>query len=253
MLQNSIDKVLAIDDYRPSPVVNKYFSSLVRGVIEAPDLFKFSDETMRRVQQVASAAETELELYWARRIRCAEDPHAVVADFPYIENYAELVRREIELIERSGLTLTPGMRLLMVGSGPLPLSALEYARQRELIVDHVDISMPAVVLCCGVSELLGIPGETMFGDGRTVHLNASYDAILIAGLAGESLHDKQSIIDHILPSLGCDGRLIVRSAAGVRRLLYPGIEAHDVANVTLLEEYHPNDDVINSVFVYEKG
>ena len=252
MLQNSIEQVLAIDDYRPSAVVNELFSRLVEGVVQAPDQMTFTDETMRNVQRAASAAETELELYWARKIQCAEDPRAVLEQFPYTDNYAELVRREIDLVEKSGMPLVPRARLLIIGSGPLPLSALEYVRQRGLVVDHVDISTRAVVLCRSVSGLLGIQGETLLGDGQTVHLEASYDAILIAGLAGESLADKQSIIDHILPSLRNDGRLIVRSAAGARRLLYPAIEARDLTGVQLLEEYHPDDEVINSVFVYKK-
>ena len=90
MLQNSIEQVLAIDDYRPSAVVNELFSRLVEGVVQAPDQMSFTDETMRNVQRVASAAETELELYWSRKIQCAADPRAVLGQFPYTDNYAEL-------------------------------------------------------------------------------------------------------------------------------------------------------------------
>lgn len=36
---------------------------------------------------------------------------------------------------------------------------------------------------------------------------------------------------------------------GARTLLYPGFDAHAFEGVQLMEEYHPTDDIINSVFV----
>ena len=251
MLQKSIERVLALPDLRPSPAVNAAFTELVTSVVATSGHMEQSESVCEQVRHTAAAAETELELAWARRIQEADTPLEVAALFPYADNYTELVRREIECVEASGKLLDGG-RILIIGSGPLPLSAYEYVRQRSVIADHVDISARAVVLCHDVSRLLGVPGETLLGDGRTVTLSSRYDAILVAGLAGETLSDKQAIIDHIVPVLVEDGRIIVRSAKGSRALLYPAIEAAGLRNVSLLSEYHPDDDVINSVFIYKK-
>lgn len=251
MLEKSIERVLALTDLQPSSDVNAAFTDLVASVVATPGCIKQSEHVCGQVRQTAAAAETELELAWARRIQAADKPLETVTFFPYVDNYTELVRREIECVETSGKLLVGG-RILIIGSGPLPLSAYEYARQRGAVVDHVDISARAVALCRDVSRALGIPGESLLGDGRTVTLDESYDAVLIAGLAGETLADKQAIIDHIIPALAVDGRIIVRSAQGSRALLYPAIEAAGLRNVTLLSEYHPDDEVINSVFIYKK-
>ena len=46
--------------------------------------------------------------------------------------------------------------------------------------------------------------------------------------------------------------MVIRSARGSRGLLYPAFAASEIAHVVLREEYHPTDEVINSVFVYRK-
>ena len=83
--------------------------------------------------------------------------------------------------------------------------------------------------------------------------NLAYDVIYVAGLAGETVEDKQQIIDNVLPSLRAGGRLLLRSARGSRGLLYPAFVARDMRGVRVLEEYHPADEVINSVFIYERS
>ncbi len=253
MLQTTIDQILALDDLRPSPYVNELFERLVTLIVGSPENNEvFPVALQARVRGVASASEGEMETYWAQRIIEAADPEMELARFPYTRNYALLVSREIGLVEASGRPLERDQRLLMIGSGPLPMTALEFARQRGMSVDHVDISASAIEVCRATSGRLGMRGDYIVADGRMVTLQKEYDVILVAGLAGETLEDKQAIIDRVLPSLKSDGRLLIRSASGLRSLLYPAVRARDFKNVELLSEYHPADEVINSVFIYKK-
>ena len=98
------------------------------------------------------------------------------------------------------------------------------------------------------------PCTCALADGRSVDLaNLAYDVIYVAGLAGETVEDKQQIIDNVLPSLRAGCRLLLRSARGSRGLLYPAFAARDMRGVRVLEEHHPTDEVINSVFIYERS
>ena len=81
----------------------------------------------------------------------------------------------------------------------------------------------------------------------------AYDVIYVAGLAGDSVEVKQQIIDNILPALRSGGRSIVRGAHGAKTLLYPAFDPNSLQRVQLLVEYNPDDDIINSVYVYKKG
>lgn len=252
MLQTTIQAIESLNDLRPSPHVNSLFTQLVNEVVAEPSA-QINVKTRKNVRRIAAAAETEMELYWAQKIIASPNPTEAMQSFPYLHNYRELVRREITLVEKSGLILTKNSRVLMIGTGPLPLTSLELLAQRNVQVDHVDVSLPALALCSLVGSRLGLTCGHILGDGASVALNNAYDLVLIAALAGETTKQKQAIINNALPALVDDGRILLRSAYGTRTLLYPGIPAHAFNNVKLLEEYHPEDDIINSVFVYKRG
>ena len=252
MLTTTIHAIESLPNVRPSARVNKLFTQLVTEIAASPPDTHVPVRTRRTMQLIASVAETELELHWARRIIASAQPVKTLAAFPYRTNYRELVSREIALIEQNGLPLHQHSRVLMVGTGPLPLTALELIAQRGVIVDHVDSSLSALAICSLLGNRLGLVCQHVLGDGATIQLNNTYDLVIVAALAGRTVTQKQAIIDNVLPSLRSSGRILLRSAYGARTLLYPGVAAADFAHVKLLTEYHPRDDIINSVFIYQK-
>ncbi len=254
-LNNAIDDVLGLKDLRPSVHVNKVMSRLVDSVLQMSEI----DETLlgeqinsSRIRNISAEAESELEKFWARLITDSSHPHEVLASFPYLGNYGELTVRELGLVAKSGLETSNIRKVLVIGSGPLPLSAYELHKQSGARVDHVDSSREAMELCEKVGRSLAIESKYYEGYGEDVQLDDTYDLILIAALAGKSKNDKQAILDNILPHLSDQGRIIMRSAHGSRSLLYPVVEPNEMTGVTLLSEYHPTDYIINSVLVYGK-
>ncbi|MFZ1243269.1 MAG: nicotianamine synthase family protein [Candidatus Saccharimonas sp.] len=253
-IPTAIADVLSLEDLAPSPRVNEVMSGLVASVVgdTKTDVQVIDKKLCAQVRQKSADAETEMENYWAKKIITARQPTEMLHQFPYLDNYEELTRREVALIKKSGLTLSKKSRVLVVGSGPLPLSGIELAIQTGTIVEAVDISPRAMELGSKVNNMLGHDAAYYIASGQDVVLAAHYDAILIAALAGDSLRQKQAIVDNVLPSLKRRGRIVVRSAKGNRRLLYPAVTAASFRGMRLLEEYHPDDYVINSVFVYER-
>ncbi len=252
-LQPIINKVLALQSYAPNDDVNSVMGSLVQQVINSVTINPTEFATYQQVievQHISAETESELEKFWARRIVASDSPDEMLNTFPYLDNYRELAEREITLIKHSGLTLSQERKALIIGSGPLPLSAYELNRQSGVAVDHVDSSKEAIRLCRQVTKKIGISSRYYQGRGETVVLQDTYDLILIAALAGATAQDKQRIVDTVLPHISEDGRIVVRSARGPRTLLYPGVLSSDIRGVRLMEEYHPTDYIINSVFVY---
>jgi precorrin-6B methylase 2 len=252
-LQSIIKDALRLQTYTPSDEVNRVMGALVHEVIEttsSEDLHIASPQEITKLQQISAMTESELEKFWSRRI--VESTHSLEAlnSFPYLANYQELTKREVELITQSGLRLNPHHKALVIGSGPLPLSAYELHLQTGVNVDHVDSSHEAIFLCRQFMEQLNVSAKYFEAVGESVILQDTYDVILIAALAGSTVSDKQKIIKRVLPHLAANGRIIIRSAKGARTLLYPGIASGDIHGVRLLEEYHPTDYIINSVFVY---
>ncbi|HEU5187425.1 MAG TPA: nicotianamine synthase family protein [Candidatus Saccharimonadales bacterium] len=251
MLLSTIKNIKALPSLQPLPKVTALFTKLVSEVVAEPDV-TIDEQTCQTIRRLASIAEMQMELFWAKKIIASPTPAKTLLSFPYHSNYRELVRREIVLIEKSGGRLTNGSRVLMVGAGPLPLTSLELAAQRGVCVDHIDVSLSALAMCSLVSNCLGLACGHILGNGASATLTNTYDVVVIAALAGKTVKQKQAIIHNILPRLAQNGRILLRSAYGTRTLLYPGIPATTFSRVTLLEEYHPQDNIINSVFIYKK-
>ena len=255
-MKECIERVLSLPQLTPSEEVNAAFTKLVETVVAHGKEPLLCDEDIRhQVQQRCAVAEGKLERYWSRRITAADNPWAKLEEFPYHENYKELTRREIGLLGRTGLQLCGcSSEVAMIGSGPLPLTGWWLHRLTGARITHVDASDEAIELSRGLAASLDWLGEFVTGLGQSVALDEGrYDAIYVAGLAGETLAEKQAIVDHVRPALKPDGRLIARGAYGARTLLYPGFDADAMKDVQLMEEYHPTDEVINSVFVYKQA
>lgn len=248
-LLQSVEAVLNLKTYHPSTRVNTSFVSLVNDIVEVEDSVAIPSEKRRKLRVASSEAEGELEQYWARKIIASENPQAVLNQFPYLENYRDLVERELECLRKSGAGSVASA--LIIGSGPLPLTAMQL-QAYGISVDHNDASPSALALCEDLLDVLSIKGEHILGMGESVALDKQYDLILIAALAGETQSDKQSIINNVLPHVSDGGRILVRSARGARSLLYPELDASAFRGVQLTYEYHPDDHVINSVLVYKK-
>ena len=97
---------------------NAAFTELVDAVVAHGKKPLLCDEDIRhQVQQRCAVAEGELEQYWSRRITKAGNPWSELKEFPYHENYKELTRCEIGLLERAGLWLCDSSEVAMIGSG----------------------------------------------------------------------------------------------------------------------------------------
>lgn len=248
-----VSDALLLESFAPSEHVNQVMSELVRSVIDNEvHIERLSRSTVEDVRKVCSETESELEKYWAARIVSASHPLAMLQSFPYLDNYSELVRRELSLVAKSGKVINTSDSALVIGSGPLPLTAYYIYGQSGASVDQVDSSEHAVRLGATVSTALEMPTQFLQSTGQSVVLRKNYDLIVIAALAGNDALQKQAIINRVLPHLSSDGRIIIRSARGDRELLYPQISPAAITRVRLLAEYHPDDHIINSVLVYGK-
>lgn len=119
-------------------------------------------------------------------------------------------------------------RVLVAGSGPLPLTALAIASELGAQVTVVDCDAEAFELGRRVIERAGY-GDRISGieaDLAQVERFAQYDAIVGAVLLGVdgrngALNLKSEIAERVLARLHPDASLIFRDPHGLGRLLYP--------------------------------
>lgn len=251
---------LEATDLTPGVAVDRAFGELVALCCTAPDAAAAA--TLRRVdahvaalRSLCATGETELERHWSRRIATAADPHAALAGFPYLGNYRDLVRLELAALAALGEP-TP-RRVVVAGSGPLPLTGLVLARDHGVRVLHVDRDAAglragdAVTAALGLDERVTSLRADLLGpaDPELDAALAAADVVVLAALVGADRAAKAAVAARIAAVLRPDARVLVRSAVRLRTLLYPPVEAADLPGLSVLLEMHPGTDVVNSVLV----
>jgi nicotianamine synthase len=259
------DQLSRLDDLAPAPEVNALFHELVRvcaraGHAAAPPVL--ADARIRRLapalRRHCGQGETLLEHAWARRVLAAADPRAELRCFPYLDNYQQLTRLETHALAAAGHTPRPGSRACFLGGGPLPLSALLMHRQLRTPVDVIDNQPDAADLARRLLARLA-PGaglRVIQADATSARdmtrLLAGCDVAVIAALVGHTRGQKRAVLRAVGRALQPGAYLVVRSAHGLRSLLYTSVDPGDVAQEADCEPQvlvHPLGDVINSILI----
>lgn len=251
-------------DLRPSITVDRLFGELVglaegHGGDSSPRAERvLADERVRSrlpgLHEVCAEGEFLLETHWARRIAAAAEPTEELAGFPYLDNYRELTRLEINLMRCFGVEPERAGRICFLGAGPLPLSAICLYQELGVPVDVVDRDASAVALGSACVQALLGPGAVRFHQAEAAEFEpvTEADVVVLGALAGLEPEAKNAILAALWQRLRPGAVLLVRSAAGLRRLLYPAVGTQELGEWEQLGVLHPLNEVINSVIVLRR-
>jgi hypothetical protein len=153
--------------------------------------------------------ETELE----RRFVHGLTPSSTIDDYALASRFRRLITREIDLLTQGGHP----ERLLFIGSGPLPVSAILAHEYLGVPVDCVDVDTVAVADSRRLLQHLQLSDavHVLHADGTSIDARA-YDAILIALLA----KPKGEILASLARCARKDCRIVCRTSEGLRELVY---------------------------------
>nr|WP_269329219.1 nicotianamine synthase family protein [Kineosporia babensis] len=248
----------------PSTLVNRLFGELVGlcgehgGDLSPRAVRVLEDERITSrlpgLHEVCAQGEYLMETHWSRRIAAADKPQDELEGFPYLDNYRELTRLEINLLRCFGVDPAGARRICFLGAGPLPLSAICLYAELAVPVDVVDHSAEAVALGSACADALLGPGPVRFHHAEAAEFEAvsESDVVVLGALAGLDPEAKNAILAALWERLRPGAVLLVRSAAGLRRLLYPAVGEQELSGWEQLGVLHPLNDVINSVIVLRR-
>ncbi len=241
-------QALELTDLRPSPTVNVLFGQLVDAALALPACHPQIARHGPRVRHLCARGEGYLETWWAHRVIAYPE---TLPSFPYLTQYEQLVRGEW-----TALTGALGRRprhVALVGSGPLPLTAVWWRRLApDVQVTCIDRDPGAVGLGRRVAwSVAGRAGAPAFVHAEAGEVDSSaFDAVVLAALVGDAA-GKTAAVDALASRMRDDGVLAVRSVPpDGRRLLYPRVRPEDLpSSVRLVAEWTPPPEVINSVLL----
>ncbi len=254
MLADTCNKILSLTNLEPTEETTSLFRLLDEEIVEAPADTKFTlaDEDARQLRYNYAVVEGLQESKWVKEILASSTPEKTLMSYPYLVSYTDLIQKELDLLKVTGLTLTNSSRVLIIGTGPLPMTAYLIHKATNAIIDHVDIDGDAIHDAHEFTSIFGIQGECIQSPGENYNTNHVYDLILIASLAGSNTQEKQEIISNTISSLKPTGRFLLRSSHGLKSLVYPEVHKEHLKGVELLIDYHPDGEVLNSVLLFQK-
>lgn len=242
---------------KPSVDTNNLFSSLVKLAlsVEANTYQEFPPSVqaiLPDIHTLASHGEYELEQYWAKRIIASPFPAIELEQYPYYHNYEQLTQLEYQSLRVLGERRIT--RVLFVGSGPLPLSAILLARTFGVRVTCLDKDEDAVRLSGKLIEKLGLSHviEVAHKDILSTITLAEYDVVFLGALVGMTEQEKLDVINHLYTHVRPGALIVIRTAHQGRRLLYPFFDERKISNFALHAVIEPKNEVVNSIILAEK-
>jgi nicotianamine synthase len=146
--------------------------------------------------------------------------------FPYYENYLDLTRMELSAIH-AVTPITP-QKIAFIGSGPLPLSSICLYQALNTSVSpftvlNIDHDHDALVQSSSLCQKLGHGGMQFVCEaaGSLQRGLEEFDVVYLAALVGSTQLEKEKLLVSVAARMKEGSLLVVRSAHGLRTLLYP--------------------------------
>lgn len=195
-----------------------------------------------------AANEYALEEYWSKRVSAAADPRRELLEFPFYEHYRQAANLEYHLLAAVGRTRI--RRMVFAGSGPMPLSSIMMAREFGLPARNIDFSSRACELGAQLVHRLGVEGIEF--ECRDVVECGGFeptDAVVLAAHIGGDRAQKIRVIESLHRQAPPGTLLLARSTEGLRTIVYPKLEVHDVIGFTPIAVVHPLTEAENSIII----
>lgn len=247
-------------DLTPRAEINHRFSVLVNTALatvpeeQVQTLLAEVDARigLARLRALCGTGETALEVHWAKRLAVAKDVLAELQLFPYYENYRQMVQAELGLLRQYA---PQANSVLLVGSGPLPLTAYFLAAEHGLAVQCLDIDAQANRLARDwlyrLPQILPIKFST--ADIRDLQPMPHTSAVWLCALVlGQSSAEQERLLHSLEARLHPGQFLGVRSVRALRCLLYPKVDCRCCTGLDFKGVFHPHGEIVNSFVVMQK-
>jgi len=176
-----------------------------------------TSEGLSILNDAYSVWETELEWQFAQKLIAGE---VQLSDYLLFDRFDELLRRELSLVEG----LQP-QRILFIGSGPVPISAVHLHLQTGRPVDCIDRDPKTVALSRQLISRSGFADSIrVFCDRGEEHDVSQYDLVLVALLA----KPKRNILKNLRKRTHPNARILCRTSIGLRQLVYEPTVDRDI-------------------------
>lgn len=173
---------------------------------EDEEIIKYSE----RLRDTSSKAICTIEKYQSL---CTAKNQMVISE--YMDSLSGTVKKEIDSFD-----ITVQSKVLFIGSGAFPISALTLAKEAGAEVMCLDIDNEAITMGRNIAELTGLHTKVSFSNKTASELTFVNDAthVIIASL----VKNKLEVLEDLKEVLPQDAKVILRYGNGLKSIFnYP--------------------------------
>jgi hypothetical protein len=180
-----------------------------------------------RLHAIRAEYEYDRERDLARALVAAGD-ESPLAGFRSAGWYDEAHKFELE-----ALAPYAPERLLVVGAGPFPTTALSFMQAHpQATVACLELRAEAYTLATQVARITRCEAlQVIHADALTVRDFSAYDCVIVGTIVGVSEEEKRGVVDHFLTHVPVETLLIIRTAIGPGRIVYPSVDLNQLADI----------------------
>ncbi|MDH5545279.1 MAG: hypothetical protein OEZ43_06780 [Gammaproteobacteria bacterium] len=204
-------------------------------------MLHFTQDDLQMLNDLYCEWETRLERRFVNFLDLGVVKHYL--DYPLYARFERLISREVYLLRDR-----KPERVLFIGSGPMPVTALCMHHHLGVRIDCLEHNLNAVEESRVVIEKLGMSDAIHVIHGQGQEVNASlYDVIVVALLA----KPKRKILESIAKTCSKDIRVVCRTSDGSRQVFYEPTVADAIPDSFYAVEHAKAgvDDTISSVLL----
>lgn len=242
--------IAKLPHFKPTPKVNRLFRQLVEHALSKEKFPTLGAKKYLLLRKACALGEYELEKHYSKRVASSRFPRSELKRFPYYGNYEDLASLEHSSLLCLGMPLR---KILFVGGGPLPLTAIILAVKYGIACDVLEKNEEAAFLSARLIESLSLSSKVSIiaEDASGFAGYNKYSAIFIAALVDPASRKKKAILARVYKGMHTGAFLVIRSAYGNRKLLYAEVKQSALPATPLLE-VRPGNRIINSFLVLRK-
>jgi hypothetical protein len=208
-----------------STLLNKEFTSS-----EEDELFNYLSKrgSLRKIQLLYEKFETNLEVSFAREI--LRKNLSTYQPYLMYERFMNLIKNEIKLAN-----IKRGEKVLFIGSGPFPITAILLNKLAGCNVDCYEKKKKYFELSKKVTSQLGLADEVKIKPIKDEYFrNNSYSTIIIALLA----KPKDKILQKLNERISIDTKVICRTSDKVRQVFYEATNQDHLNGYKIIKKNH---------------
>ena len=124
-------------------------------------------------------------------------------------------------------------RVLVVGAGPFPTTALSFMRAHpDASVACVELRAEAFTLATQVARISGCEKlKIIHADALTLEDFSAYDCVIVGTVVGITAAEKRSVVEHFLRFVPMSTLLVIRTAIGPGQVVYPSVDFRQLAGI----------------------